>query len=273
MANRTTGALNLPGLQRSVKKVTGKSTTTARKLSQATVESSASSAVQLKRKRVSNLEEEEDSPASKRIATERAVMETLGQLEKKFDVANENLQNCAKNEDLTAIEISIRDKVRENERRLNRIEAELKRTTGGVQQMVEDCVDSRVRQRIAELSSSGGSASIVSEQDRVEKIDCIEARKAIRMCPDGGNDEDELISECRQFIQKALEVPRDTAENLSITSVRKIRQARKSRVEDEILIKFGSIEERDVVQSYALNLGKQVQEGRRSGGGNRRTSP
>ena len=52
-------------------------------------------------------------------------METMARLEKKFDAANESLKSCAKKEDLTAIEISIPDKVRENERCLNRIEAEI----------------------------------------------------------------------------------------------------------------------------------------------------
>ena len=55
------------------------------------------------------------------MAAEKTVIDALMRLEKKFDAANENLKACAKKEDLTAIEISIRDKVRENERRLNRI--------------------------------------------------------------------------------------------------------------------------------------------------------
>lgn len=64
-------------------------------------------------------------PLVKKMSYEKAVMETMARLEKKFDAANESLKSCAKKEDLTAIEISIPDKVRENERCLNRIEAEI----------------------------------------------------------------------------------------------------------------------------------------------------
>ena len=62
-------------------------------------------------------------------------------LEQKFDAANESLLACAKKDDLTALEISLRDKVRKNERRLNRIEAE-EVNKKNIQRVVEECVDS-----------------------------------------------------------------------------------------------------------------------------------
>ena len=259
MATKNQGALKLPSLQRSVKKLSGKklsgNSAANRAASQQDTEASASPLVNNKRKRNTELDDEEGSPAGKRMATDQAVMEALARLEKKFDTANERLWDCAQKDDLTAIEVSIRDKVRDNERRLNRMEAEMGRTAKNVQKLVEECVDARMSQRIVEVSRSCAAESDVDKIDRIEKRDFIESRKSIKMWPVKGEG-DELMPACRHFLKTALAVPVDIADSIEVASIRKIGQARRSKIKDEVLVKFSTIEDRDLIQSYASNLSR-----------------
>ena len=70
-------------------------------------------------------------------------------------------------------------------------------------------------------------------------------------------EEERLDEACRIFMKDILEIPSDTVEDLEIISIRKVRQARRSKIDKEVLVKFRTVEERDVVQSYATNLAKQ----------------
>ena len=255
-------ALNLPSVQKSVQRLSGKrtiTTATANRIARREeTEKSASPTTRPKRKRPSGDEDSVDeSPAVKKMATEQAVMNALERLEKKFDTANERLKDCAQKDDLTAIEVSIRDKVRDNERRLNRIESEMSRTARSVQQLVEECVDNKVAQKLLEVSTNrcGTEGSAAERIDQLERHDYLEARKSIKMWPVKGS-EDALEAACREFMEKTLSMPHDTAQNLEIVSVRRIRQARRSKIADEVLVKYGTVEERDIVQSYAPNLSR-----------------
>ena len=189
------------------------------------------------------------------MATDQAVMEALARLEKKFDAANERLRDCAKKDDLTAV--SIRDKVRENERRLNRMEAERDRMAKSVQKLVEECVEAKVGQTMigAERTIMTNGTADNALIEAVQKQDYLEACRTIKMWPVKGI-ESQLEKACREFMKDALGMPEDTAEEITITSVRRIRQARRSKIADEVLVRFGTVDERDIVQSYASNLGK-----------------
>lgn len=122
-----------------------------------------------------------------------------------------------------------------------------------VQKLIEEYVELKVGQKLD--SSEICLRTNRNDIEMMERHDFLEARRMMKMWPVRAQD-DELISACRRFLEETLEMPHDTAQQIGIESVRKIRQARRSKVEDEILVKFRSIEERDVVQSYAPNLSK-----------------
>ena len=173
MSDKGNGINNLPSLKKSVRKLSTRKTVAPsfKRISQSEIEKSASPSVstaQIRKRPAATAvqEEEQGSPASKRMATEKTVLDALRRLEQKFDSANESLRSCAKKDDLTAIEISIRDKVRENERRLNRIESELSRSNKAVQRMVEECVDARVERRMDEAENM----SVTSNRGDVQNI-------------------------------------------------------------------------------------------------------
>ena len=264
MSDKGSGINNLPSLKKSVRKLSTRKTVapTFKRISQTEIEKSASPSVSTAQKRkrpaaAAGQDEEQGSPASKRMATEKTVLEALRRLEQKFDSANESLRSCAKKDDLTAIEISIRDKVRENERRLNRIESEMARSNKTVQRMVEDCVNARVERRVDETENMSVTSNRDDTQNikKIEEKEFLEARKSMKMWPVPGEEKD-LQDACRNFMRNTLDVPNDTADQIGIESIRRVQQARRSRVENEILVKFASIEERDVIQSFAPNLSR-----------------
>ena len=132
------------------------------------------------------------------------------------------------------------------------------RTAKNVQKLVEDCVEAKVGQGMIvgaeqNIRTNANANSVLMEA--VQKQDYLEARRTIKMWPVKG-EESQLEKGCRDFMKDALGMPEDTAEEITITSVRRIRQARRSRIADEILVKFATVDERDIVQSYASNLGR-----------------
>ena len=77
------------------------------------------------------------------------------------------------------------------------------------------------------------------EGRRNEERDFLEARCSMKMWPVKGTD-DSLEEACRKFPTDVLEIPPDTAENVGIHCVRRVRQARRSRIDDEILFHRGA---------------------------------
>ena len=125
-----------------------------------------------------------------------------------------------------------------------------------MQETVEQCVKAAVGQEVGRLCDGALNNNTSSANlDQVERHEYYEARRAMKMWPVRGSAED-LVQACREFMVKSLELPNDTAAELGIVSARKVKQARRSRIENEVLVKFRTIEERDIVQSYATNLAK-----------------
>ena len=60
----------------------------------------------------------------------------------------------------------------------------------------------------------------------------------------------------RKFMVNTMEIPNAVANSLNIERVDKLEQGRRSKIHNEVKIVFSSSRERDLVQSYAVNLGK-----------------
>ena len=83
---------------------------------------------------------------------------------------------------------------------------------------------------------------------------CIRDR-SMRMWPVPEGDET-AEKAARDFITNILEVPRITVARLRIDFVRRVSATRRSRVGEEVLVRFKDVGDRDAVQSYAPNLSK-----------------
>ena len=91
---------------------------------------------------------------------------------------------------------------------------------------------------------------------KLEEIKYNEARRSMRMWPvPEGNETAEKAA--RDFMCNVLEIPRITVARIRIDFVRRVSSSRRSRVEDEVLVRFTDSDDRDVVQSFAPSLAKQ----------------
>ena len=59
---------------------------------------------------------------------------------------------------------------------------------------------------------------------------------------------------CRNFMTEILSMPVQVVGGLTIEYTRKLQQPRRSKIENEVLVRFPDAATRDIVQSYALNL-------------------
>ena len=63
---------------------------------------------------------------------------------------------------------------------------------------------------------------------------------------------------CKEFLMLKLDMPEDLVNGITIEMARKIQQPRRSKIEDEVLVRFSDASVRDIVQSYAVNLARHA---------------
>ena len=237
------GACNLPGLKNSVKKTALIGNLKRRA---AVPDGSSPQLRAVKRTRPAENHPEQEEPRSKRMATNDSnVLEAIVGIQGSLNSINERLKNAPSKDDLTQVEISIGERISANSRRLTRLEAQCQRDKTEVRKHVEHLVTSR----ISEIRSSGLLTSTYEEKRNAAYM---LARRSMRIWP--VEEEPALIEACRNFFKRCLLVPQSTYDNIVIESAVRLEQGRRSKIEKEVKIAFENQRERDIIQSYALNL-------------------
>ena len=108
------------------------------------------------------------------------------------------------------------------------------------------------RKKIATLKSEKTGLIALTTEEREEKRNFLISRKSIQVwpivtCAD-------LARGCRNFLTKYMEVPEDIADNLDFEALDRLPQGRRSKCHDEVLVRFKTAREKELVQSYAPNL-------------------
>ena len=84
------------------------------------------------------------------------------------------------------------------------------------------------------------------------------ARKCLRFFPVEGNSPDELIRGLDEFVLKKMKVPSGVLDDKDINFIRKVKASKRMKVRNEVIVSFTTVEARDLVYSYARNLGEWV---------------
>ena len=82
------------------------------------------------------------------------------------------------------------------------------------------------------------------------------ARRCLRFFPVKGNTVIEQQIELEKFINTKLKISTGTLGKEDFQFVRRVKATKKSKINDELLVSFTSVRARDLVQSYARNLGE-----------------
>ena len=82
------------------------------------------------------------------------------------------------------------------------------------------------------------------------------ARRCLRLFPITGKDDDELKCQLEDFLTNKLRIPTGNLTKDDFKYLRRIKMTRRSKITDKVLVSFTSVRARDLVQSYARNLGQ-----------------
>ena len=87
-----------------------------------------------------------------------------------------------------------------------------------------------------------------------------DARKRLRFFPVPGNNDEQLLRGLDEFVQQKLKVPSGLLDRSDIGYIRRVKATKRSKIANEVLVSFTSIDARDLVHSYARNLAEWVGE-------------
>ena len=85
-----------------------------------------------------------------------------------------------------------------------------------------------------------------------------DARRCIRFNPIQGDTQEQMLAGLDDFVINKLKIPTGVMNKDDVTYVRRVKSSRRSKIKDELLVCFATVEARDLVQSYARNLGEWI---------------
>ena len=241
----TPGGLRLPSLVRSV----DRQRLTAKKRAQAATRtaSSASPLLRSRRKRPADTETAEGEPSPKRMA-EQVILEAIGGLKGTIKAMDEKLVRFSTKEDLQIIANSVANTLGEHSKKIQKLYDLRQQDSVELAGKVEMVVD----KHLVRIAKTGIVAPTPLEQAKEQ--DYLNCRRSARIWPVPSCAD--LDMGVRKFLDESLRVPAPVVDGLSFDLLRREEQTRRSQRTDEVLIRFDSSTNRDLVQFYAPNLAR-----------------
>ena len=155
------------------------------------------------------------------------------------------MKTCCTKDDIGVVTRELRAGIDNTNRRVDKLrEIDDSKLIRKVEQIV-------TKQIAGSKPNEGGLAGHAFNNEN-EK-DYLVCRRSARIWPvEGGGDQ--LVDNVKNFLEKRMLVPRQVVQGVQIEMVRKLEQPRRSKIHDEVLIRFANVHSRDVIQSYTPNL-------------------
>ena len=201
------------------------------------------------RKRKNSTEQPNGEPLSKRMA-EGQILEAIRDVKDSVKAMETQIKAVPTKADLNSIVSQIKEvkeMVIRNTDRIDTLYDLRKEDAQGIIKKVEQMVDGKL------LASNPSRISVTPLKISSEnEMNFLKSRRTIRIWP---VDTDNGIERgVRNFMVSVLKIPNQVVQDLTFERIEKVCQARRSKVHDEILVRFLSSHTRDVIQSYANNL-------------------
>ena len=245
------GAANLPAFKTSVRKSVNRTSASAgqtRSAANASVDASPLLRGH-KRKQKDDLP---NSPPIKRMANCQDLAAALTGITARLDKIDKGLKVNATKEDVTKVQTTLtqlHQQMNNNKENIEWIMQARRDDAKKVEHRIEECV----REEIGKLSTERPRGNRMDEILKVEEMEYNEARRSTRMWPIPDGDES-VEKSVRDFMCSALQMPRLEVARIQLEFARRVSGARRSKINDEVLVKFRDTGDRDAVQSYAPNL-------------------
>ena len=117
---------------------------------------------------------------------------------------------------------------------------------------VEKVVDDRLKTQKEKIQLTLSGRMLGQTGSGKQDNDFHLARRSIRIWP--VDPTPDIESGVKQFLHTQLKIPFEVLDNIQFEHLSKQEQPRRSKITDEILVRFPSAHTRDVIQSYAANL-------------------
>ena len=249
----------MPAFKTSIKKSANKVVARA-SAARANVNATAEASPHLRGTKRRNKEDLPDQPAIKKMTTNQDLAAALTRINSRLDKIDEGLRGNATKHDVTLVQnalAGIRGQVTSNKENIEWL-IKCREEDSKKQQ---ECIVKGVQEEMDRRAETGSvlwtGDSNVRDQQRHEDSEYDNARRSMRMWPVPEGDET-AEKAARDFMTNVLDIPRIAVSRIRIEFVRRVSATRRSKIGEEVLVRFEDVGDRDVVQSYASNLAKHV---------------
>ena len=202
------------------------------------------------RKRSASQAGDLEQPAAKKMskAEEMSLATMVGKLAKTVNDMNKNM---ARREDISDLKDHFSEKIEDNRREIQKLHALRKED--------EDKLEGKILKVVegATPMAPGTNDRESRQVDLEERTAFYRCRKSVRIWP-VVQTTDGLLKDVCQFLRLVLLIPHEVIQGLKIEKMERQVQTRRSKINDEVLVQLASSKQRDIVQSYALNLSKMA---------------
>ena len=191
-----------------------------------------------------NSAENTEQPLAKKMA-EGQILEAIKSIKTGMEAVQNQIKSCATSRDLDKLVTEIRDVktgVQINNDRIEKLYELRKQDQAALTDQIERIVDKKV-------AAQGTRNSKAEDEKETQYQKC---RRSIRMWPVPLSED--LDSQVRKFMRTYLSMPEQMVSNTRIDGIEPQQQPRRSKISDEVLVRFCNVQTRDIVQSYAISL-------------------
>lgn len=199
------------------------------------------------RKRRQSTPSPSPQPPCKRMATSDDLMRAITEMNKNMAGINIKLVAFCTREDMHKLTREVKDGVERNASSIERLHELRKEDQARFEMRVESIID----RHVAGIKTSERGITLLSQREAEQEKDYLMARRSILFWPARGDD---LKQAATEFLGNVLRIPSVLLDALKFEHLERTRQPRRSRIEDELLVRFVTATDRDAVQSYASNL-------------------
>ena len=215
---------------------------------------------------------------------EESISAFMKKMTKQMAAMNENLTGMQNNIKLTVAEAiePLQMKLDNNSRRIDRIESmqatELAKLRSEMSGQIRDATPGLEQgghgpggRALLTAAPTYASATLKNTKERStsrlaapvpdENAWYWEARKKLRFFPIEGTNDEQIKANLESFVAEKLRIPQGVLRPEDVQFVRRVRSSKRSKIQDEIMVSYTNVAARDLVQSYARNLGEWVGEG------------
>ena len=191
-------------------------------------------------------------PKPKRMA-ENQILEAINGIKNSVAAMEQQLKTVPTKTDMANIVSEIRGVKERVIRNTDRIDTlfDLRKDDGEIlAKKVENIIDSKMAKIPAKAAAQSSGYFTNSDNER----SFLRSRKSVRMWPVTMQMPGGLEGAVKEFLERNLSMPKNVIDGLTIEKNERQSQARRSKIQDEVLIMLETSQQRDTIQSYASNL-------------------